>query len=323
MNGPQPRRESAPRLDSNTQARRRLPRLSDILLGCVVLSLAACLAVAVMTRVKITAGNAGLTNELELLRRQSRLLGEQRRQARLDKDVIIKVFRQCRSAADIPDLDGKLIVSNLIDSDALVFYVPDGEHTLRINTSWEYSPPTNSQGDDSADPDQSGDPIEGDRVWNVPLTGDTGYHFVVSGSDTTPGPIGWQLRSNASDPQSESDSLPLPPLKTGGASWSNFRVVEYPNRISIHAIITSKPDQTIKQDRPLQIGRWTKFAAYRGSHLKIYFDLTIHSVAPAVVTAEDAESLSAMRRSAAIGDYLGDGIYRFADSSDAEPTAGR
>lgn len=58
-----------------------------------------------------------------------------RRQAERDKQMILDVLGQCRSAEDIPDLRGDRVVARRQGFEKLFIYVPEGSHTLAISSS--------------------------------------------------------------------------------------------------------------------------------------------------------------------------------------------
>ena len=302
---------------SPIQPRRRMPTFFSVVFVCVLAFAFAALGWVVWTRHLTDRQVARLQGHLVELRKQSRQLDADREQASQDKDVVMRVLQQCRSADDVPDFGGRRIVANLVNGESVFFYVPPGEHELVVNTSWERTEKQAAKKDKDSDEGAgktSGEPKveKGERSWTIQLVPSQGYCFVVTGQTRQETPIGWRLSSNAKQFTELTQELPLPPMRSSMTSWSSFRIAEFPNRFSTRAAFnsrsTSETDATTRQ--PIQIGRWTKSGSTDRHTTKIYFDLKIRSRGPQVITANDAETLTIVNKTQFLGEYLGDGLYR-------------
>lgn len=298
-----------------------MPTFFAVVFGCVLAFAFAALGWVIWTRHLTDRQVVRLQGDLVELRKQSRQLEADREQASQNKDVVMRVLQQCRSADDVPDFGGRRIVANLVNGESVFFYVPPGEHELVVNTSWERTEKQAAKADENSDEEagetsgeETGEPKveKGERSWTIQLVSGRGYCFVVTGQTRQETPIGWRLSSNAKQFTELAQELPLPPMRSSMTSWSSFRIAEFPNRFSTRAAFnlssTSVTDATTRQ--PIQIGRWTKSGSTDRHTTKIYFDLKIHSQGPQVITATDAETLTIANKTQFLGEYLGDGLYR-------------
>lgn len=297
--------------------RKRLTALTTVVFCCALATLLVLLVWTSSTQRANATKIDTLKSELVTLRKQAREREEARKQAAVDRDVIMKAFRECRTAEDIPNLGGRRIVSNLIDGESVVFYVPDGNHVLNVRTSWEITAPAEGQSAMAADRSESKAAQESataltEKAWSIPLVANHGYLFSIVGSQREESPVGWQLSSASDEFETRLEHLPLPPIKTSGASWSTHQIVAPPNLVDFRWFSQAAKDPSLglSPQRPLQIGRWTKFGRRNGAGIKIYFDLQVSSDSWAVTTAAEAEMLLVLKRQQVLQEYLGDGLYR-------------
>ena len=87
-----------------------------------------------------------------------------------DKRVLSNVFSHCRTAEDIPDLQGNRIVARRYGSGRLLFYVPKGSHQLEISSMWQ-----SVASSEPAEVGASADANGGEKTWSVALLPACGY----------------------------------------------------------------------------------------------------------------------------------------------------
>lgn len=296
--------------------KRGLPKLATVGFFCTLATLVASLGWTVATRRTIAQNIDLLKKELSVLQRQSREFEALRDQSAADEEVVKRVFGFFRSADDIPALGGNRIVSNQIDQNSVTFYVPSGNHSLDIKTSWkpiitdQADSTTKSEAKTGSEKPGSEKLDSGEQTWSIPLIAEQGYRFNLTHSSRQEGTFGWELHSNTKD---FSDTLSsLSPIRTSGASWGGLRIARFPNQPELRFVIN--PDHAGNPSRdfkhPIQIGRWTKSGWLGDRHIQVAFELTLSSENPPVVSASDAETLVILRRENLLKDYLGDGRYR-------------
>jgi hypothetical protein len=301
-----------PQSTNRPAGRRRLPRIGNVVFFCTLVMLLAGLGWTIATRRTLNKGVRQLRSEHLRLSESSNKWKEAASESSADTEVLMRVFRHCRSADDIPNLGGDRIVSNLIDSKSVVFYVPGGSHELLVTTSWEavnsILPRRAGTADESAVQKSETDPsLAGNKSWTVPLLGDHGYFFTVVGASRKETRIGWELSSNAAGFETRVESLPFPALRTTGSSWSSFRIVRFPNEVALNTLI--KDRGATSPAVPLRIGRWTKSGRIEKTNIKISFELSLTSDCPPVISATIAETLLILRKDDMISRYLGGGRY--------------
>src|SRR5262245_25509048 len=137
------------------------------------------------------AGLEATRNDLQAI--ADRLAAEQK-QAERDRQVVLGVLRQGRSAADIPHFGGNRIVASRQDFAKLSVYVPEGSHTLVISSRWKRIPGPDQAADGNAVEESS----RGEKTWRVPLHGSSGYVMELI-MDDREAAIHWKLTST--DPE--------------------------------------------------------------------------------------------------------------------------
>lgn len=298
--------------------RERLPKFSSVLFFCSLVTLLAGHGWTFATRRSLHARVEELQHEHLGLKRTAAQWKAERSQAECDKDFVLKIFRHCRSGEDIPQLGGDRIVSNLIDSNSIAFYVPRGGHKLVINASWEPLPATASSGVSIDEPPAAALPaaidvaLVGKQSWTIDLIGEGGYFFAVPENFRKQVKLKWDLSSNAAEFETQSQSLPLPLLGTKGTSWRRFRIAEFPNQANFQSLFNRSTNAIVPQ--PLGIGKWTNHVQIDQAEWRVRFEMEIVSDSPSVISASTVESLLRFNRPRRwISGYLGGGRYSVAD----------
>lgn len=299
-------------MTSNTAtARGRLPHFSSVLFFSTLVTLLAGLSWTITTRRSLSSRVGELRAEHLRLRGLSSEWKQDAAQAARDKDMLIRVFRHCRTADDIPQLGGDRIVANMINGDSVAFYLPGGGHKLAISTSWEPVKKTQSGGNtpglsdadiavvETPDDKSDSDVLKaGKRSWTIDLIGQQGYFFAINGdingTSRKETKIQWKLSSNATEFKTLTQTLPLSPIRFTGASWSMLRVAEFPNQVDFRTL--TKSASGVNSPRPLRIGRWTKYGRFGKNSMKINFELTVSSDSPSVISATRAKTLFVLKK---------------------------
>ncbi len=301
-----------PELKSGRPNRGRIPRFSTILFCFTLVALLASLLSNAATLRSLSERVEELRNERDRLSEQLEQRQAAVSQSVQDKEMLIRMFRHCRSADDVPPLGGERIVSNQIDGGSVAFYVPSGGHQLRVDTSWKPVEKKNSSGGDAAtvatsDKTDGADSMTGQQSWTVDLIGGHGYFFTVAGEQNKVTQVGWELSSNAPGFDPRAQSIGLPPIRSTGASWSILNVAVFPNETDFRTI-TNYP-KNAAPPQPLRIGRWKKFGRQGQTSIQANIELTISSDSPIAISATNAKKFFAQKNQRWIFGYLGGGRY--------------
>ncbi|QEF96453.1 hypothetical protein Mal15_04810 [Stieleria maiorica] len=287
----------------------RLPNFSTVLFFITVAALVAGFGWVIAARRALAGRIEATKRELAELNQQGRIRQEQERQYNRDLDVVWDVLRQCRSADDVGALGGDRILSNLNGADAVTFYVPEGGHRLSVDLSWTVTP-TNGSANGAGDAAEKDTEIPpGEKTWSVPLLADHAYRFEILDSFQKEAPMQWELSSDAADFETQRQTLPPPPFRSVGASWSGYRQAVFPNQVGIQQLIRQPGSAFVPV--PVRIAAWTKRGlGHDNTNIAIKFELSLLSDNPPVLSATDVQTVWNPQRRDLIGEYLGGGRYR-------------
>ena len=271
------------------------------------LCLAIVLLAAITYVVMIRQSNAHEIAKLESTRDSLQVIADrletEANQAENGKRVVLSLFRHCRTAKDIPDLQSNRIVARRQSFERLCIYVPEGSHTLEIKSTWK---PTSTQ-DPSTEEDVPADAGAGKKTWNLPLLPACGYCLKLS-ADRKGGPIQWELTSNHPEFKTQTGTVPLDGFSHRGSSWSGSEdVVQFPNQIERLSIGELKT--TAKPRLGINLMNTTLRGPRDDQQYEVSLTVRLLSDGPACVSASEAQRIIILGQENLLLPYEGGGKY--------------
>lgn len=221
-------------------------------------------------------------------------------QAESDKRVILNLLGLCRSAEDIPNLPGGRIVAARKEQGTICMCVPEGMHTLEIQSEW--GPVSRKQTFTS---DKNFEPA-GEKTWRVPLLPCSGYWLTLR-ADRSAGPIQWHLTSNHSSFERKQEKLPLEGFQYRGSSYSVDRTVQFPNQVK--AVLAKDLEQASRTVEGVQLMSTTFNGPVGDENYAVKTTVRLRSEGPACISASDALRAFILKSDKFLLPYEGDGKY--------------
>lgn len=221
-------------------------------------------------------------------------------QAESDKRIVLNLLGLCRSVEDIPDLPGGRIVAARKEAGTICMYVPDGRHTLEIQSEW--GPASRKQKFASGEIPGAA----GVKTWHVPLLPCSGYWLTLR-ADRSEEPIQWELTSNHSSFERKQETLPLEGFQYRGSSYSVDSTVQFPNQVK--AFLAKDLEQASRTLEGVRLMSTTFNGSVGDENYAVKTTVRLRSEGPACISASDALRAFILKSDEYLLPYEGDGKY--------------